>query len=302
MKIIFIGMSTSYSIPILKALIDKHSVLGIVESFSGSEISSSSSKLADIARNNKAAYFHMTNKNHAEMINFINRLKPDVTCVASMAQLLKKEALQNPRLGTINVHSSFLPKYRGADPIFWHFYFMEKEGGVTVHFVDEGIDTGNILRQEKFPITDDMDAHQLKSKAGAVGAKLILQALEDVAAGKKGVPQDSSSSQFYARKAQSGDHLIEWSEWPIEKVWRILRATHLQYPVLPPPPGWTRIFHWKVGPVDRVHCMDTPGLALKDAKGYFVAHREGKIRLSIDYQLSVLWRSFKVILKGWLSH
>lgn len=85
-----------------------------------------------------------------ELESWVKSLSPDLIVVYSMSQLLKENIYSIPRFGTINLHPSYLPEYRGPNPIFWMYYNMEKQGGVTVHYIDQGEDTGNIILQKRY--------------------------------------------------------------------------------------------------------------------------------------------------------
>ena len=137
-------------------------------------------------------------------------LQPDVIVVASYGQFLKKNLLAVPRLGTINVHPSLLPKYRGASPIQWALANGDAETGVSVLYVTPKMDAGDILAQERFPISPDDTFCTLEPKLAAKGADLLLRVLDHFRAGQtQGVPQDEAQATF-ARKLSKEDGRVDW--------------------------------------------------------------------------------------------
>ena len=150
-------------------------------------------------------------------------LKPDVVVVACFGQFLKKNLLAVPRLGTINVHPSLLPKYRGASPLQWTLANGETETGVTVLRVTPKMDAGDLLAQEKHPIAPDDDYASLEPKLAAKGAELRGRVLDAFRVGKtQGVPQDDAQATF-ARKLAKEDGLVDWSR-PAEAIRNQLRG------------------------------------------------------------------------------
>ena len=150
-------------------------------------------------------------------------LQPDVVVVACYGQFLKKNLLAVPRIGTINVHPSLLPKYRGASPIQWALANGETETGVSVLVVTPKMDAGDILAQEKFPISPDDDFGSLEPKLSAKGAELLVRVLDKFRAGQtQGIPQDEAQVTF-ARKLAKEDGLVDWS-LPAEAIRNQLRG------------------------------------------------------------------------------
>lgn len=128
----------------------------------------------------------------------LKNLTPDVCVTAAFGQILSQENLDVPRIGTINVHASLLPKYRGSAPINWALINGEKVTGVTTMLTDKGLDTGDILMQTPYAIKEDMSAGELTDALSVVGAQLLLETLERLQAGtcprKK---QDESQMTYY---------------------------------------------------------------------------------------------------------
>ena len=119
-----------------------------------------------------------------EFIEKIRVLEPDVIVVAAYGQILPKELLDIPRYGCINVHTSLLPKYRGAAPIQYAIINGDEETGVTIMYMDVSLDTGDIILQKKIEIEDDETAGSLHDKLARLGAQALIEALDDIKVGK----------------------------------------------------------------------------------------------------------------------
>jgi methionyl-tRNA formyltransferase len=146
-----------------------------------------------------------------EFIGTLRGLDPDAIVVAAYGQILPKDILSMPRFGCINIHASLLPSYRGAAPVNWAIIRGEKETGVTIMRMDEGMDTGAILMKESIPIDPGDTAGSLTGKLSALGARLITSAMELIAEGKLvPVPQDSSRATL-APLLRKEDGVIDWN-------------------------------------------------------------------------------------------
>lgn len=119
-------------------------------------------------------------RNNTEFIEEIKTLAPDVLCVVAYGKILPKEILDIPKYGAINVHGSLLPKYRGAAPIQWAIINGEKETGITTMFMDEGMDTGDMILKEKVTIREDETTGQLWEELSRNGAKLLVETLSKI--------------------------------------------------------------------------------------------------------------------------
>jgi methionyl-tRNA formyltransferase len=114
----------------------------------------------------------------AEGVEALRNLKPDICVTAAFGQILSEEVLLVPRLGTVNVHASLLPKYRGSSPVNWCIINGESKTGVTTMMTDKGIDTGDILLQRETNILPSETAGELLIRLGEIGAELLIETLE----------------------------------------------------------------------------------------------------------------------------
>ena len=130
-----------------------------------------------------------------EALGMLRELKPDLIAVAAYGKILPVDILELPRLGCVNVHSSLLPKYRGAAPINWAILNGEDETGVTIMYMAEGMDTGDILAQAATPIDINENAAQLFDRLALMGAGLLVETVKRLEAGTvKPLPQEESQA------------------------------------------------------------------------------------------------------------
>jgi len=142
----------------------------------------------------------------------LRRLKPDLVAVAAFGQILPRAILEAPPLGCLNVHPSLLPKFRGAAPINWTLIRGERTTGVTIMFMDEGMDTGDILLQEETPIGPAENAGELHDRLAASGAYLLVRTIAGLLDGTiRRRPQDSRLATLAPRLTKEHG-LIRWEQ------------------------------------------------------------------------------------------
>ncbi|MEF2640386.1 MAG: methionyl-tRNA formyltransferase [Lachnospiraceae bacterium] len=157
-----------------------------------------------------------------EFVEQLRELKPDIMVVVAFGQILTKEVLEVPKYGCINVHASLLPMYRGAAPIQYVILNGEKETGVTTMFMDEGLDTGDMLLKTVVPITADETGGTLHDKLSAAGAELLIRTLEQMEAGTlQRIPQTGETCYVGTLKKSMGE--MDWSR-PAEELERQVRG------------------------------------------------------------------------------
>ncbi|HLS88761.1 MAG TPA: methionyl-tRNA formyltransferase [Sphingobacteriaceae bacterium] len=153
-----------------------------------------------------------------EFVAQLRELEPDVIVTAAYGLLLPPEVLEVPRLGCLNIHPSLLPELRGAAPIQRALMEGKEKTGVTIYFMDEGMDSGDILLQEETPIQPGETAGELAARLSKMGARLLMDALRLLATEEDPPrrPQDHSRATF-APALQPHEERIDWS-WPAEKI------------------------------------------------------------------------------------
>ncbi len=146
------------------------------------------SSVRDAAHRFDLPVYTPKNINAAEWLEWFASLQPDVILSLSASQILGSKLLSLPTYGAINVHGGPLPFYRGLMPSFWMLLNGEKEAGVTVHWIEKGIDTGPILLQERFQILPADTQHTLILRSKQISARLAMQALDLVEKEGKNAP------------------------------------------------------------------------------------------------------------------
>lgn len=187
MNILFMG-TPDFAQASLKEIVNaKYNVIGVVtnpDKPKGRGMKMVMSPVKEYAlEKNIPVYQPLKIRNNEEFIKKIRDLNPDVICVVAYGKILPKEILEIPKLGCINVHASILPKYRGAAPIQWAVINGEKETGVTTMYMDEGMDTGDIILVEKTKIGEEETTGELWNRLKAMGGKLLVKTLQEIANG-----------------------------------------------------------------------------------------------------------------------
>ena len=118
-----------------------------------------------------------------EFINTLKEINPDLIIVVAYGQILPKALLDIPKLGCINVHVSLLPKYRGAAPINWVIINGEEKTGVTAMYMDEGLDTGDIILQSEFALSNEITAGELHDMMMEQGGNLLIETINQIEKG-----------------------------------------------------------------------------------------------------------------------
>jgi methionyl-tRNA formyltransferase len=150
-------------------------------------------------------------------------LSPELICVTAFGQILPGDLLDLPKFGCLNVHTSLLPKYRGAAPIQWALLNGEKETGVTIMKMDPGLDTGDILTQQSTPIQPEDTAQTLHDRLAVMGADLLARTIPDYVAGHIQPRPQPAEGATRARKIKKEDGRIDWSR-PACSIWNQVRA------------------------------------------------------------------------------
>jgi methionyl-tRNA formyltransferase len=283
LRVVFAGMSRFFTRPVLRSVAAQCSLVGIIEAAPATYAPRHggknrwSSHLQAFARHRGTPYF-LLRRGGERAVDFLRGLEPDVVCVAGSEQLLRRQEFEIPRLGAINLHPSLLPKYRGPLPYFWQSYEMDLDGGITIHQIDQGIDTGDILIQARFPIRLGASFLEIFQDSLTIGSDAMIHSLKLLATGQiQRRSQSQLSCPRYARFVAAGEELVDWQSWPIHRVWHFLRSTHDQHPFLPVDPG----SRWSIGQMVSSRAAVPPGTIARDERGYFIAHGEGKIRLTL---------------------
>lgn len=165
------------------------------------------------------------NINSKEFQSLISQYEADIFVSMSFNQIFKTETINLPKYKTINCHAGKLPFYRGRNILNWALINDEKEFGITVHYVDEGIDTGDIILQETYPITDEDDYGTLLMRAYSGCADVLYRAVKLIQEGKVQRIRQSEIDAvgMYCGIRKEGDEVIDWSQTSRE-IFNFIRA------------------------------------------------------------------------------
>ena len=198
-RVIFMG-TPDFAVPCLARLVEISDVVAVVTQPDrpkgrGQKLLPPPVKV--FAQEHGIAVYQPVRVKATDFVDVLRGLAPDLIVVVAFGQILSKEILSLPPLGCINVHASLLPRYRGAAPMQWAIVRGEKETGVTTMFMDEGLDTGDMLLRETLPITQAMTAAELHDAMMKLGADVLEKTLFSLSEGTlKRTPQDDALSTY----------------------------------------------------------------------------------------------------------
>jgi len=225
MRIAFFG-TPEFAIPSLIALLQSEEEVTVIvtqtDKRKGRGHVSSFSPVKKFALDRGIKILQPVHINDPLFIEELSTLMPDVIVVVAYGKILPAQILRLPRLGCINVHASLLPKYRGAAPIQWAIMSGEKKTGITAMFMDEGLDTGDILLQEEAEIADDDNAETLSKRLADIGASLLLKTIKGIK-GRYIQPIPQIGTPSYAPPLKKDDGRIDWPKTAI-KIFNLVRA------------------------------------------------------------------------------
>ncbi len=224
-QVVFMG-TPDFAVPTLKALIEHHDVIGVVtqpDRPAGRNQKIQQSPIKQVALAAGIPIFQPEKLRQPAAIDELKQWSPDVYVVAAFRQILPQAALDIPPHGSINIHASLLPRWRGAAPIHAAIRAGDRESGVTIMLQDAGLDTGPMLSQRAIPLADDETAESLHDKLASLGADLLLETLPGYLAGDI-LPQSQPETGItHAPQIKKEAGQIDWNE-PAISIERLVRA------------------------------------------------------------------------------
>jgi len=302
MRIVFIGTG-EIAVPTLRALQEsKHDLVGIVtqpDRPAGREqkVTAPAIKVAllgSVAADRASPPILQPAKiKDPQTIDAIHALRPDVIVVMAYGQILPRAALEIPRIACLNLHASLLPRWRGAAPIQATIAAGDRDTGITVMFMNEGLDTGDILLQRKVALSPNETGGSLHDRLAPVAADALLESLQMLATGNASrTPQDNSRATL-APKLSREDGRIEWHE-AAEVIERKIRAFN------PWPTAFTQVgdHTLKIFSAAIVDLRGKPGEILRRERELVIAAKDRALSL-VEVQLEGKRRMSAVeFLKG----
>ena len=242
MRIIFMG-TPDFAVPSLQAIATENSAIELVLVVTGkdkprkskhADAEPSPVKIAALALG--LPVYEVDDVTDPAFAATIAACKPDVIVVAAF-RILPPAVYEQAALGAFNLHASLLPAYRGAAPINWSIIKGEKETGVTTFFLQQRVDTGNIILQQKTPIAPDENANNLTRRLSEIGASVVVNTLHQIASDSVNVSGQNDALASRAPKLTRDNTRIQWSQ-PVAAINDFIRGLALK------PAAWT-IFQGK---------------------------------------------------------
>jgi methionyl-tRNA formyltransferase len=226
MRVVFMG-TPAFALPSLEGLIEHEYEIALVVSQpdrpAGRGRRMTPPPVAALAHERRLPLFQPASLKPPEAFERVRMAGPDVIVVAAFGLILRREVLDLPPLGCLNVHASLLPRHRGAAPIQSAILTGDQETGVCIMRMEVGLDTGPVLARSRTPIAPDDDTPRLTDRLAKMGGDLLARTLPEWAAGRiQPEPQDDRLAT-YAPRLQREDARLDWS-LPVIDLWRRVRA------------------------------------------------------------------------------
>ncbi len=284
LRIIFMG-TPALAATVLNALIGEKNfaVIGVVtqpDQPKGRDLKLQPSAVKELALAKSLPLLQPQRARDPQFIEQVRMLTPDIIVVAAFGQILPQALLDVPKFGCLNIHTSLLPKYRGAAPIQWAILNGDAETGVTIMKMDAGLDTGDILSEQRTAIGDEDTAQTLHDRLAQIGGELLVRTIPRYLTGEIVPHSQPKEGATYARKITKEDGKLDWSQ-PARVLWNRVRG-------LTPWPGTYTFLQRSAAPVllkiIRAEPFqmqaDTPGEILSATRdGIAVACGEGALRI-----------------------
>ncbi|MFZ5391969.1 MAG: methionyl-tRNA formyltransferase [Patescibacteria group bacterium] len=213
-KIVFMG-TPEFAAGILQSLLNNNfNVVGVVtapDRPKGRGQKIAMSEVKELALKNKLVVWQPDKVRSEDFFQKLKDILPDLIIVAAYGQIIPKKILELPKFGCINVHASLLPKYRGASPIHYVLLNGEQETGVTIMKMDEGMDTGEIISNFQFPISNKDNLISLYERLAKIGAELLVKTIPDYIAGKIELKKQDNNLASYTKIITKSDGKIDWN-------------------------------------------------------------------------------------------
>jgi methionyl-tRNA formyltransferase len=241
-RVIFLGMQGNFSLPSLRALLKQNiEVCAVVvpapqvpgrESLAiyqrerprltRSMLPLLDTSIVELAWEHNIPVWEVQHLSDAGTISTLAAYAPDAICVSCFSQRIPPAILELPRFGCLNVHPSLLPANRGPVPLFWTFREGDKRTGITIHLMDEGIDSGDILAQEPIHVSDGISYTQLEARCAVRGGELLARTVWDLYRGlARRVSQEETKSSYHPFPA-ADDFVVRASEWSAHHVYNFI--------------------------------------------------------------------------------
>ena len=284
LKILFFGTPSFAKTCLEELIIKEYDICGVItipDKKSGRGLKLKKSIVKVFSEENKLKIFQPENLKNKKFLKEIKELKADIGVVVAFRKI-PKELWEIPNFGTFNLHASLLPNYRGAAPINWSIIFKEKVTGVTTFLINDNIDSGDLLLQEKISIDHNENAGSLHDKLAIIGKNIIIKTIDLFPLKFKPKKQIILGNENIAPKLTRENTKIDWSN-TLEDIYNKIRG------LSPSPGAWTFLVSGKENIIFKIFKASTEPLIDENAdneiiiikKNLFVKHSDGLLKLEI---------------------
>lgn len=284
LKILFFGTPSFAKTCLEELIIKEYDICGVITSpdkKSGRGLKLKKSIVKVFSEENKLKIFQPENLKNKKFLKEIKELKADIGVVVAFRKI-PKELWEIPNFGTFNLHASLLPNYRGAAPINWSIIFKEKVTGVTTFLINDNIDSGDLLLQEKISIDHNENAGSLHDKLAIIGKNIIIKTIDLFPLKFKPKKQIILGNENIAPKLTRENTKIDWSN-TLEDIYNKIRG------LSPSPGAWTFLVSGKENIIFKIFKASTEPLIDENAdneiiiikNNLFVKHSDGLLKLEI---------------------
>ncbi len=227
LKILFMG-TPDFALESLKSLYEaKYNIVGVVtnpDRPKGRGMKMIASPVKEYALEKHLEVYQPEKvRNNEEFLNTVKKINPDLICVVAYGKILPKELLEIPKMGCINVHGSLLPQYRGAAPIQWAVLNGDKKTGITTMYMNEGMDTGDMILKKEVQIGEDETTGELWERLSKIGAELLVETvekIEDGTAPREKQPEDFTMAPMLHKEMAN----IDWDKKDATQIKNLVRG------------------------------------------------------------------------------
>jgi len=280
LRIVFMG-TPDFAVATLKTLVENNfNIVGVITAPDkpagrGQKLNESAVKQFAVSQN--LTVLQPANLKNDDFLNELKKLNANLQIVVAF-RMLPKVVWQMPEYGTFNLHASLLPNYRGAAPINWTIINGETKTGVSTFFIDEKIDTGDMILQENININPEENAGSLHDKLMLIGSELVLKTVNLIQNGAvKTIPQTESSNIKTAYKLDRDNCKIDWND-SLENIYNLIRG------LSPYPAAWCSLLNGNDTLDIKIYSADKEQLSHENAIGTIIStKKELKVAVSNGY-------------------
>jgi len=280
MKIVFMG-TPEFAVPCLQKIIDEgHEVVAVVtqpDKPKGRGKKLAMPPVKELALKYDIPVYQPLKAREESFVDTLKGMNPELIVVVAFGQILPKSILDIPKYGCVNVHASLLPRYRGAAPLNWVIINGEEKTGVTTMYMDEGLDTGDMILKSEIPLDDEITAGELHDKMMIDGAKVLKETIDLIEKGEAPREKQSNEDTCYSPIMNKSLGNIDWKKSAID-IHNLVRGIN------PWPSAYTTyegqtMKIWKTKVIDKNSDKDPGTIISVDKEGINVSTSEGILQI-----------------------